>query len=448
MPQLIPPPELVSLLVAFAPCFTRPSLQYFIDFVTTMIASPDRLTTTTVCRTAGLRTHWTNYSRFLSRYRWRVEDIAQRLLDLLLLHLPLARDDQGRRRLCCVLDETIVEKSSRRMFGVGWQINTHGGLCRGTHILGHYWLMLGALLRVGPRAFCFPLGFRLYRQKKRCPQDEYRKPWELACELLQSLNWPQAPDIVRTVLGDAGFAGKELLRWCAGHGFVAIVRGRIDAQVQDLYVPQAVPLRGRPRKYGPKICLRTFAADESNLKQTVYLYRDRIEARIASVVGLHRASGLPIRFVIVRCEGKDDVVLMSTDLSLTPREITMLYADRFAIEMTFRELKQHFGLGHYQVRVPRAILRHVHLSGIACSLTQLLTLRPIRDRLCHGILNWRPMPWRKRNTPISVRETQRLLRQACELEWTFALVPHTGGHINKSALAELSPLRSPKCAEL
>ena len=144
----------------------------------------------------------------------------------------------------------------------------------------------------------------------------------------------------------------------------------------------------------------------------------------------------------------NDVVLMSTDLSLTPREITMLYADRFAIEMTFRELKQHFGLGHYQLRVPRAILRHVHLSGIACSLTQLLTLRPIRDRLCHGILNWRPMPWRKRNTPISVRETQRLLRQACELEWTFALVPHTGGHINKSALAELSPLRSPKCAGL
>ena len=102
----------------------------------------------------------------------------------------------------------------------------------------------------------------------------------------------------------------------------------------------------------------------------------RVRTRTASLVGLHRASGLPLRFVLLRTAGKPDAVLMSTDLSLTPREIAGLYADRFAIEMTFRELKQHFGLGDYQARWPQAMLRHVHLSGVACALTQLLTLRP------------------------------------------------------------------------
>lgn len=435
MSQLIPPQQLLSLLKCFAPCFTRPSFRYFVSFIVAMIAATERLTTTTVYRLSDQVKHYTNFSRFLSAYRWTVGELSQRLLSLLVQRLGLWRDDQGRPRLCLVLDETIVEKSSKRMFAVAWQRNTHGGLCRGTHILGHYWLMLGVLLRVGSRTFCFPLGFRLYRQKKRCPKGKYRTPTELAVELLKSLRWPEDPDIVRTVVGDAGFADKELLRWCAANGFEVIVRGRIDARVHDIYVRQPKPLRGRPRKYGDKICLRAYAQNERNFKQTIYLYQDGTEARVASVVGLHRASGLPVRFVIVRCPHKDDVVIMSLDLGLTPREITALYADRFAIEMTFRELKQHFGLGDYQVRKPEAILRHVHLSGIACALTQLLTLCPVRGGLCEGLLQPRVMPWRKRGTPISVHETQMLLRRACELEGTFALVEHTGGHINKSALA-------------
>ena len=451
MTQLIPPQLLVSVLLAFAPAFTKPGFGYFVDFVVAMIASVGRRTTTTVCRLANRLDHYTNYSRFLSRYRWSVQQVSQSLMNLLIRHLGLWRDDQGRQRLCLVVDETIVEKSSKAMFGVAWQRNTHGGLCRGTHILGHYWLMMGILLRVGARVFCFPLGFRLYRQKKRCPKDEYRSPTELTKSLLQSLQWPQDDDIMRTVIGDSAFASKDLLRWCAKNGFFLITRGRIDAQVHDLYVHQPKPLRGRPRKYGAKLCLRSFAEDESNFNQTIYLYQDRAEARIGSLVGLHRACGLPIRFVIVRCKAKDDVVLMSTDLSLTPREITKLYADRFAIEMTFRELKQDFGMGHYQVRVPKAMLRHVHLSGIACCITQLFALRPIAEGLCDGLVQWRPMPWRKRDTPLSVGEAQMLLRQACQVEATFAVVEQYGGHVNKSQLAAaaaIPPNHQPKYAEL
>jgi len=413
MPQLIPPPELLSLLQWFSPCFTQPSFGYFVDFVVCLIAAIGRCTSTTVYRTSAGDRHWTNYSRFLAHYRWSVRDLSQQLLLLLLHHCDLWRDDQGRRRLCLIIDETIVEKTSKRLFGVAWQRNTHGGLCRGTHILGHYWLMLGVLLRVGGRSFCFPLAFRLYRQKKRCPADQYKTPCQLALELLHSLSWPQAPDLVRTVVADAGFADQALLRWCAANGFVAIVRGRIDARVHDLYVRQPRPLRGRPRKYGDRISLAEYALHEAHFTHTVRLYQQRTQMRVASLVGRHYASGLALRFVLVRAAGKDDMVLMSSDLSLTPREIAGLYADRFAIELTFRELKQHFGLGHYQARLPQAMLRHVHLSGIACALTQLLTLCPARTGFGE-LLRWTPTPWRRRHTAISVHETQLLLRLACQ----------------------------------
>jgi len=407
MPQLIPPPEWYSLLLWFAPCFTQPSFVHFVSFIVCFACGLGRMTTTTVYRTSPRDSHWTNYSRFLSRYRWSVRTLSARLLQLLIARCGLWRDDQGRRRLCIVIDETIVEKSSKRMPGVAWQRNTHGGWCRGTHILGHYWLMVGLLVRVAGRTMCLPLALGLYRQKKRCLADEYRTPCQVALALLSSLPWPTAPDLVRTVVADAGFADKALLQWCAQNDFVAIVRGRIDARVHDLYVPQ--PRRGRPRVWGDALSLAEFAAQQRHFTQTIALYQNRTAVQLASLVGRHRISGLPMRFVIMRTAGKDDAVVMSTDLSLTPREVAGLYADRFAIEMTFRELKQHFGLGHYQVRRPEAMLRHVHLSAVACALTQLLTLLPRKPRRTTG----KATPWR-RYEAASVHETQLQLRLTCQ----------------------------------
>lgn len=443
MSQLIPPPELVSLLAWFTPCFTRPGFAYFVSFVVCFIAGVGRMTTTTVFRTSAQDRHWTNYSRFLAHYRWWVQELSQRLLELAVASCGLWQDDQGRRRLCLVIDETIVGKSSKHMFGVAWQRNTHGGLCRGTHILGHYWLMLGLLVHCGGRSFCIPLAFRLYRQKKRCPVQEYRTPCQLALELLQSLRWPQAPDIVPTVVADAGFADKHLLRWCAHNGFAAIVRGRLDAQVHDLYVQQPTPLRGRPRKYGERLSLAEYVADEAHFSQTLVLYQNRTPVRVASLVGLHRASGLPMRFVILRCQGKPDLVVMSLDLSLTPREIAALYADRFAIELTFRELKQHFGLAHYQARTPQAMLRHVHLSGLACALTQLLTLCPPATGLGKLLRSWNATPWRRAGTPISVHETQLVLAIACRQGATFEHVPGATAQQASTNSATQRPLRAP-----
>jgi len=425
MPQLIPPLELDSLLRWFRPCFTRPAFRYFVDFMLAMVLDLSRCTTTAAFRVGDQEKHFTNYSRFLSEYAWSANDLMQRVFELQARRVGLPRDDHGSPRLYLILDETIVEKTSKQMFGVAWQRNTHGGWCRGTHILGHYWLMLGVRIEVAGRVLCLPLGFRLYRQKKRCPVDEYRTPSELAIELLESLQWPQDADLVKTIIADAGFADSKLLRWCVGNHFHVIVRGRMDAQVHDLYVPQATPLRGRPRKWGDKICLHSVAASPGSFTHTVSVYQNRTQVQVASVVGRHRASGLPLRFVITHIPGKDhddDLVLMSTDLSLTPREVASLYADRFGIEMTFRELKQHFGLGDYQVQRPEAITRHVHLSAVACALTQLIALDLTANGGTIEGAPWQPMPWRKPDTLISLRETQLCLRQACLSHDTFAHV--------------------------
>jgi hypothetical protein len=120
---------------------------------------------------------------------------------------------------------------------------------------------------------------------------------------------------------------------------------------------------------------------------------------------------------------------------LTPREIAGLYADRFSIEMTFRELKQHFGLGHYQVRIPRAIESHVQLSAVACCLTQLLALAPA-DGGDIGLKRWRPMPWRKVGTVLSLHEAQHLIHQASLPDHTFRTVGQYRSRAQKADAAQ------------
>ena len=80
----------------------------------------------------------------------------------------------------------------------------------------------------------------------------------------------------------------------------------------------------------------------------------------------------------------------------------------FSLEIAYRELKQRFGLGHYQMRSRQAIERHVALSFVACSLTTLLLAQ--------------------RDDQRTVGETRRALQGAALLAWIFALMGKNAFH--------------------
>ncbi|HUT75975.1 MAG TPA: hypothetical protein VM221_14205 [Armatimonadota bacterium] len=73
------------------------------------------------------------------------------------------------------------------------------------------------------------------------------------------------------------------------------------------------------------------------------------------------------RTAIVDLPRHQRAALLSTDLSLSSADIIERYAMRFSLEIAYRELKQRFAWGHYQVRSRQASERHVALSFVACS---------------------------------------------------------------------------------
>ena len=125
-------------------------------------------------------------------------------------------------------------------------------------------------------------------------------------------------------------------------------------------------------------------------------------ATYSTLDAVPRRFGQLSRIVIVDLPKHQRAVLLCTDLSLSAVQIIERYAMPFSLEMAYRELKQRFGWGHYQVRSREAIERHVALSFVACSLTTLLLVQ--------------------RDDQKTVGEMRRALQAASLLTWVFSLM--------------------------
>jgi hypothetical protein len=100
--------------------------------------------------------------------------------------------------------------------------------------------------------------------------------------------------------------------------------------------------KGRPPKKGVKVVLHTLFDSESKsftrTKAKMYGKHETVEFLVKDLLwgkGLYHK----LRFVLVKYDGKE-AILVSTDTTLSPESIIEIYALRFKIEGSFRELKQ------------------------------------------------------------------------------------------------------------
>ncbi|MGD0914967.1 MAG: transposase [Thermodesulfobacteriota bacterium] len=88
-----------------------------------------------------------------------------------------------------------------------------------------------------------------------------------------------------------------------------------------------------------------------------------------------------VAVVVVKEKRKKASYLVSTNLHLSALDIVKYYAKRWKIEQMIKDLKQRLGFGHYQVRNPQAIQRHVALVLLSYGILILLKiLQWLRDK--------------------------------------------------------------------
>jgi hypothetical protein len=154
-------------------------------------------------------------------------------------------------------------------------------------------------------------------------------------QLLLGLEWTEPV----TVVADAYYAAGRFARNLLDHGHHLVTRVRSNAVAYEIPNPKRRRGRGRPRLYGKKFKLKHhFKLHDKFQSDVSPVYDDRnVTILYDSQDLIWRPLGRRVRFVWVIHPSRGRLILMSTDLTLSPMEIIRLYGWRFKIEMGFKQ---------------------------------------------------------------------------------------------------------------
>lgn len=119
MINIIEPTEILFLLSSFQTLFTAPSYEYFCYFVQSLMGLEREGFVTNVYLSSNSKKHWTNFHRFLSRYRWSANEVSKRLIWLVFKIIQVGTKREH-VEIIGALDDTHTEKHGEKFFGVSW----------------------------------------------------------------------------------------------------------------------------------------------------------------------------------------------------------------------------------------------------------------------------------------------------------------------------------------
>jgi len=249
--------------------------------------------------------------------------------------------------LICLADGLKVPKEGRKMPAVKKLHQSSQDNAKAPFIFGHS-LQVLCLLVAGPagHASAVPLAARIHEGLVWSNRDR-----RTLLDKLVLLFVPIAETLAEPVLliADAYYASRKIILPLLTAGHQLISRARTNAVA---YWPAPAPKqrrRGRPRRYGPRVKLRTlFQQPEHFTTIPSPVYGEHGVAISYRVVDLlWRPVARLVRFVLVNHPQRGRIILLCTDLHLDPVEVIMLYAYRYKIELSFRHALHVIGIYAY-----------------------------------------------------------------------------------------------------
>jgi hypothetical protein len=332
-----------------------------------------------VTRLAALGSHRrsrSGYYRWLSDGKWRLEVFFRCLFDLIVHTFRISA-------LTLVLDDTLSPKWGRGIFGTGLHFD-HAARPRPGYLWGHNWVVLAAVVQVGPWAWvALPFWVALYRSEKTCRRGEFRTRHELAVEALRAVRgWFSGP--IR-LLADGAYFNGSLVGPARGLDIGVVSRLRSDARLREPQ-PRKQPKgkRGRKPKRGPWLPRLSTLARQARAFETgsVRIYRKTVTLRLREVVAWWPPLSCEVKVVITRDPKRPKRVayLVTTDLGMSAVEVVEAFARRWTIEQMFSVAKNQLGFDSAEVRKERAVRRHAALAMAMITWVEVWT-RCLRTRL-------------------------------------------------------------------
>lgn len=378
-----------------------------------LLLARGRRTVTTWLRAQGIAHDFDDYYYFLASLGRKIEPLATRLFQLLLLKLPLGE------RIVLALDDTPTPRYGPKVEGAGLHHNPTSRPDDHKFIYGHIWVTLAWIVRHPLwHTIGFPLRALLYVKAKDLPKLQGRCHWPFRTKLLMAVELVKwAETIVRPlqkplwIVADGAYAYRPLLREILPLGIVFVSRLRRDAGLRTLPPPRPPGQRGGKRKYGLQaISLAKRAAHRQGWQQTqVVLYGGR---RVTKTYKTFLATWPVVygvlRVVIVREPNGWDA-FFCTDPDASVERILECFADRSAIEQVFHDIKEVWGAGQQQVRNLFTNVACYHLNLWMHSLVELWAWHKRDTELRDRSLS----PWDCMDRRPSHADRRNALRRLC-----------------------------------
>jgi hypothetical protein len=351
------PETFANLLSRFAPVFSGPSFANFVVLVSSWLSCVGRRSISRVIGWSGEgveRAHHSVYYRFFSRAVWSTDGVGRVLCGLA---LQLIHDAD----VHVLLDDTLCKKSGPHLWGAGMHHDPQGsnyvgnGRGRVAMAFGHCFVIASLWVPLPwnrERGLAVPIAVRLYRAKRRCPAEEYRKRSELGSQLVEQVrSWvPRERRLI--VVADTEYACQTTVQNLPDG--VDLV-GPMNMKAAFFALPPAPVGRGRPRKKGERLpSPAQLVADDSTPweRRSVVLYGRRVDVLTKTAVGLwYRVAGSrPVRMLVTRDpRGRiAERAYFSTDPQMSVDHVARSFSRRWSAEVLHRDVKQHLGLGEAQ----------------------------------------------------------------------------------------------------
>lgn len=367
------PPFVLRTLLAwvevFRPALTRPGYANALVVFVGWVRSGGRhaITEALVATDVARRVHWERFHRFFSRGAWSPDAIGKLLFDRLVSSLPAGAPVHA------ALDDTLAPKKGPHVFGIGNHLDAVRSTKRfKVFTFGHVWVVLSVVVRVpfSRRPWALPLLFRIYRNTKDCERNghPHRKKTELGRELVDLLAQWAGERRVHLAM-DSAYCNDTLLRDLT-QKVTVFGAMRPDAVLTALPVAPMRPKAGRRPIRGavlPKpealardkrVPWRTCKADLYGLVRTVHF-------KALDAQWYHVCGGRLLRVVVVRVDDGtvDFRVFFCTECPTPVVSILETYAERWSLEVTFRDLKQELGFADSSARTRAAVERTAPFVG-------------------------------------------------------------------------------------
>ena len=325
-----------SLLKPFLGIFTQPGRVIFMRLTTGWILCTVKRTITGMLPFAdplGEQAH-DAYHRFFPDVRWGMDQLWKRLAHILVVMFYRTGP------ILLALDDTLFHHCGPKIRGSGWWRDAVRST-KNKHVSAWGLNLVVLTLQIQPPWGGQPLGLPI---NMRLHHKGGATLIELAQQMINDVKqWFLERPF--QVVGDrffASLAGKKLAQT------TILSRIQCNAEIYDLPTPPRKKGVGRPRTKGKRL-----ASPEKMAPRVKHWRRVKVRERgkdttrlvYARKVLWYRVSQQPILLVISRDpEGKEkDDFLFTTDVTMDPATVIGIYADRWAIEETFKNTKQLMG---------------------------------------------------------------------------------------------------------